>query len=157
MCAASISVVIALILLYLTNWPISKNFGVTYTYSKPMKNKLLDLSGQFNRHNVRMWEDVIWKQAPKVPKRESTFHCWLCSVVTRRFRAWNLGGISYAEFRKKRALMIHYSGKPPYFHVEFPFLLDENFPCKWIDRGVPVTWTPHSPDLTASELFFRAK
>jgi hypothetical protein len=53
MCAASSSVVIALILLYLTK------FGVTYTYSKLIRNKVLDLSGQFNQHNVRMGEDVI--------------------------------------------------------------------------------------------------
>jgi hypothetical protein len=38
---------------------ISTNFGTTYTYSKLMKNKLFGLSGKFNRHNVRMWEDVI--------------------------------------------------------------------------------------------------
>ena len=53
--------------------------------------------------------------------------------------------------------MIDYFGKPPHFHIEFRFLLDGKFPCKWIDRGVPITWTPRSPNLTAPELFFWVK
>jgi hypothetical protein len=53
--------------------------------------------------------------------------------------------------------MMHYSGKPPHFHVEFRDLMDGNFPCKWIDRGVPINRTPRSPDLTATELFFWVK
>jgi len=50
--------------------------------------------------------------------------------------------------------MIHYSGKPPHFHTELRFLLDGKFPFKWIDRGVPITWTPRSPNLSAPEFFW---
>jgi hypothetical protein len=43
---------------------------------------------------------------------------------------------------------------PPHFHKEVTDFLNQKFPYKWIGRGGPITWPPHSPDRTPLDFLF---
>ena len=42
---------------------------------------------------------------------------------------------------------------PPHFPKEVRTWLNEKFNGRWIGRGGPISWAPHSPDLTPLDFF----
>ena len=45
-------------------------------------------------------------------------------------------------------MIFQQDGTSPHFSKEIRTWLNENFNGKWIGRSGPISWTPHSPDLT---------
>jgi hypothetical protein len=50
-------------------------------------------------------------------------------------------------------IWIQHDGAPPHYGREVTTYLSRKFRGRWIGRGGPVTWPPHSPDLSPLDLF----
>jgi hypothetical protein len=58
------------------------------------------------------------------------------------------------EAESPDGMLLQQAGEPSYFHKEMTDILSGRHPEKWIVRGGPITWPPHSPDLTPLIVFF---
>ena len=53
----------------------------------------------------------------------------------------------------RQRLWFQHDGAPVHFALDVREYLNNVFPNRWIGRGGPVQWPPHSPDLTPMDYF----
>ena len=53
----------------------------------------------------------------------------------------------------RQRLWFQHDGAPAHFALDVREYLNNVFPNRWIGRGGPVHWPPHSPDLTPMDFF----
>jgi hypothetical protein len=41
-------------------------------------------------------------------------------------------------------MLFLYSGEPRYFRIDVEAFMDRKFPQKWILKGLPMSWPPHT-------------
>ena len=57
------------------------------------------------------------------------------------------------RLHKVHSIIFHQDRAPPHFGIGVPQYLDHQFPHRWIGRGGPIRWAPHSPDLAVLDFF----
>ena len=57
------------------------------------------------------------------------------------------------KLHKVRSIIFQQDGAPAHFSIDVRQYLDNHFPNRWIERGGPIRWAPHSLDLTPLDFF----
>ena len=128
------------------------------------------LNGLVNKHNGRYWSQdnphVTIETVMKSPK----LNVW-CALSKNQlvgsffFEDDTVDGENYLlmlqnfflpevrKLHKVRSIIFLQDGASPHFACDVRQYLDHQFPQRWIGRGGPIRWAPHSPDLTPLDFF----
>ena len=127
-------------------------------------------TGNVNRHNMPYWENENFRWMRTVPFQHPwSVNCW-CGIVRDHvigpyFFEGRLTGQVYANFLQnvlpqlmenvplyvRMNMWMQHDGEPPNYALCLRQVMNGIFDEKWIGRGGPVAWPPHSPDLTSPD------
>lgn len=126
-------------------------------------------SGHVNRHNTIFWGTENPRIVREHERASPKVNVW-CAVTATGvlgpyfFTTQTVNADDYLQMLKEFAIdnmslqlrqegYFQHDGAPPHFACTVRAYLDQKFPRRWIGRCGPLSWPPHSPDLTPCDFW----
>ena len=125
-------------------------------------------SGKLNKQNVRIWGSEDPHASRELQRDSPKVNVW-CGIMCNRiigpffFNEASITADVYLDLLTEYValklidfqptIIFQQDGAPPHCRLHVREFLNETFPDRWIGRDGPISWPPHSPDITPLDFF----